>query len=171
MNTNTNTNDNICPTPSQPNNIFFFLEEPPVEDLDDNNIFLGQILQEFEDEYEENKENEDALASLDEALQEEQEISEYIENNYFVKKDIYFGNDELYYEQEYTVKDLMKICQYYEINKNVKASKCKKCDVVSTIVYYESCAENYEIVQRRHKLWSYMMELIEDPKMQEYVFW
>ena len=40
---NTNTNDNV-------NNIFFFLEEPPVEDLDDNNIFLGQILQEFEDE-------------------------------------------------------------------------------------------------------------------------
>ena len=160
MNTNTNTNDNA-------NNIFFFLEEPPVEDLDDNNIFLGQILQEFEEEYEE----EDALASLDAALKEEQEISEYIENDYFVKKDIYFGNDELYYEQEYTVKDLMKICQYYGINKNVKASKCKKGDVVATIVYYESCAENYEIVQRRHKLWSYMTELIEDPKMRGYVFW
>ncbi len=156
---NTNTNDNT-------NNIFFFLEEPPVEDLDDNNIFLGQILQEFEDE-----EAEDALASLDEALQEEQEISEYIENDYFVKKDIYFGNEELYYEQEYTVKDLMKICQYYGINKNVKAAKCKKCDVISTIIYYESCAENYEVVQRRHKLWSYMTELFEDPKMREYVFW
>jgi hypothetical protein len=160
MNTNTNTNDNA-------NNIFFFLEEPPVEDLDDNNIFLGQILQEFEEEYEE----EDALASLDAALKEEQEISEYIENDYFVKKDIYFGNDELYYEQEYTVKDLMKICQYYGINKNVKASKCKKGDVVATIVYYESCAENYDVVQRRHKLWSYMTELIEDPKMRGYVFW
>lgn len=161
MNTNTNTNDN-----PNSNNIFFFLEEPPVDDLDDNNIFLGQILQEFEEEYEE-----DALASLDAALKEEQEISEYIENDYFVKKDIYFGNDELYYEQEYTVKDLMKICQYYGINKNVKASKCKKSDVVATIVYYESIAENYEIVQRRHKLWSYMTELIEDPKMRGYVFW
>jgi hypothetical protein len=162
MNTNTNTNTNDNP---KSNNIFFFLEEPPIEDLDDNNIFLGQILQEFEEEAD------DALASLDAALQEEQEISEYIENDYFVKKDIYFGNEELYYEQEYTVKDLMRICQYYGINKNVKAAKCKKGDIISTIIYYESCAENYEIVQKRHKLWSYMTELIEDPKMREYVYW
>ena len=143
------------------NNIFFFLEEPPVEDLDDNNVFLGQIMQEFEEEEEAEF---DVIDSLDAALNNE-------EHDYFVKKDIYFGNEELYYEQEYKVKDLMKICHYYDISKNIKASKCKKSDIISTIVYYESDTENYEIVQRRHKLWSYMTELLEDPKMRGYVFW
>ena len=154
MNTETNQN---------PNNIFFFLEEPPIEDLDDNNIFLEQIMQEFEEEEEEN-ELDTALDALDSALDTDNQ-------DYFVKKDIYFGNEELYYEQEYTVKDLMKICHYYDISKNIKASKCKKSDIVSTIVYYESDTENYDIVQRRHKLWSYMTELLNDPKMRGYVFW
>ena len=154
MNTETNQN---------PNNIFFFLEEPPIEDLDDNNIFLEQIMQEFEEEEEEN-ELDTALDALDSALDTDNQ-------DYFVKKDIYFGNEELYYEQEYTVKDLMKICHYYDISKNIKASKCKKSDIVSTIVYYESDTENYDSVQRRHKLWSYMTELLNDPKMRGYVFW
>ena len=153
MNTETNQN---------PNNIFFFLEEPPIEDLDDNNIFLEQIMQEFEEE--EENELDTALDALDSALDTDNQ-------DYFVKKDIYFGNEELYYEQEYTVKDLMKICHYYDISKNIKASKCKKSDIVSTIVYYESDTENYDIVQRRHKLWSYMTELLNDPKMRGYVFW
>jgi hypothetical protein len=91
--------------------------------------------------------------------------------SYFIKKNFYSGNDEYYYNEEYKIKDLLKICQYYGIAKNVKASKCKKQDIISTIIYFESLQENYEIVEKRHKMWAYMTELLEDPKMRSYLLW
>jgi hypothetical protein len=91
--------------------------------------------------------------------------------SYFIKKNFYAGNDEFYYNEEYKIKDLLKICQYYGIAKNVKASKCKKQDIISTIIYFENSPENYEIVEKRHKMWAYMTELLEDPKMKCYLLW
>ena len=88
---------------------------------------------------------------------------------YFIKKNFYSGNDEYYYNEEYKIKDLLKICQYYGIAKNVKAAKCKKQDIISTIIYFESLQENYEMVEKRHKMWAYMTELLEDPKMKSYL--
>ena len=91
--------------------------------------------------------------------------------SYFIKKDLYNGNDEYYYNEEYKIKDLLKICQYYGIASSVKASKCKKQDIVSTIVYFEGQPENYEIVEKRHKMWAFMTELLEDTKMKNYLIW
>jgi len=70
-----------------------------------------------------------------------------------------------------TVKDLLKICQYYGIDKNIKASKCKKQDIISTIVFFESLPENVKIVNKRHKMWAYIVELTNDPKMKKYIIW
>jgi hypothetical protein len=53
---------------------------------------------------------------------------------YFLRKSD-FDNDELFYEQEYTVKELLKICSYYGLDKDIRSSKCKKQDIISTIVY------------------------------------
>jgi len=49
--------------------------------------------------------------------------------------------------------------------------KYKKPDIISSIVYFESLPENAEIVNNRHKLWSYITELLQDPKMKKYVIW
>ena len=70
-----------------------------------------------------------------------------------------------------TVKDLLKICQYYGIDKDIKASKCKKQDIISTIVFFESLPENVKIVNKRHKMWAYIVELTNDPKMKKYIIW
>ena len=70
-----------------------------------------------------------------------------------------------------TVKDLLKICQYYGIDKNIKASKCKKQDIISTIVFFESLPENDKIVNKRHKMWACISELLSDPKMKKYIIW
>lgn len=145
--TNINTNTNI----------HFFLEDLTEDKLEDNENMLQQLLQEFEN----------------------QELNMNICGNngdiddlgYFVKKQLYTGNEELYYDEEYTIKDLMKICQYYGIAKNIKASKCKKSDIISTIIYFENSVENIEIVNNRHKMWAYMTELINDPKMKQYLLW
>ena len=70
-----------------------------------------------------------------------------------------------------TVKDLLKICQYYGIDKDIKASKCKKQDIISTIVFFESLPENFKIVNKRHKMWACISELLSDPKMKKYIIW
>lgn len=70
-----------------------------------------------------------------------------------------------------TIKDLLKICQYYGIDKDIKASKCKKQDIISTIVFFESLPENVKIVNKRHKMWACISELLSDPKMKKYIIW
>lgn len=131
------------------NNITFLLEEKN-NDQELNDIEIQKMLSELNNEYEET----------------------YMSNTlfHFFNKDEYHNN-ELYYNQEYNVKDLIKICQYYGIDKNIKSSKCKKQDIISTIIFFESLPENFDIVQKRHKMWIYMEELINDPKMKKYIIW
>jgi len=89
---------------------------------------------------------------------------------YFLQKSN-FGNDELFYEQEYTIKELIKICSYYGLDKDIRTSKCKKQDIISTIIYFESLPENVEIVQKRNRMWAYISELLHDTKMKKYIIW
>ena len=152
---NAGINDNI---------IFFFEEKEEYEKTEtkinnkqeeiDNSI-IDNILNEVDDEDWSNN-----LTSYNDTL----------ELMYFKDREFY-GDDELYYNQEYNIKDLLKICQYYGIDKNIKSSKCKKQDIISTIIYFESLPENYEIVQKRNLMWAYMNELVNDQKMKKYLIW
>ena len=65
----------------------------------------------------------------------------------------------------------MKICCYYGLDKNIKSSKCKKQDIIATIVFFEGQNENAEIVYKRHNMWAYMTELMTDQKMRAYLIW
>ena len=94
------------------------------------------------------------------------EKEELLEEEYEV-----YENEELYYNEACTVKDLLKICHYYGIDKNVKASKCKKQDIITTLLYFESLPENFEIVQKRNRMWAYITELSNDSKMKQFVIW
>jgi|694.fasta_scaffold29402_7 hypothetical protein len=138
-------------------NITFFFEEFETTE-EDNDVELEKMMQEFQLNDDINHINENNYENMSDL-------------SYFIKKNFYAGNDEFYYNEEYKVKDLLKICQYYGIAKNIKASKCKKQDMISTIIYFENCSENYEIVEKRHKMWAYMAELLEDPKMKCYLLW
>jgi hypothetical protein len=142
-------------------NITFFLEDT-FDEIDNMspynpmvNDLVGQLLQNVD---EENVSDIDPNCLLNDL-------------SYCIKKELYCGNDELYYDEEYKIKDLMKICKYYGIASSVKASKCKKQDIISTIIYFENSPENYNIVFKRHKMWAYMTELLEDPKMKEFLLW
>ena len=132
-------------------NITFFLEETTSNNS--NDFEIQKMLSEFDEEYIPII-NDDANSSL----------------VYYTEKNFY-GDDELYYNQEYNVKDLLKICQYYGIDKDIKSSKCKNQDIISTIVFFESLPENSEISQQRHKMWAYIKELMNDSKMKKYVIW
>ena len=120
-------------------NIIFYFNE---EDKEDKEKDIEKMMYEFE--------------GLDENL----DIGE--DNNYVF-------DDKLSIYQEYTTKDLLKICNYYGIDKHIKSSKCKKQDIISTLVYFESLTENTKIVQQRNKMWVYMIEMLNDTKMKQYI--
>jgi hypothetical protein len=138
-------------------NIFFLLEE---KEHADTNVDLDQLLNEMNSNLDTNitNANSDITINNDSLL-------------YYIEKNVFSGEDEIYYNEKYTIKDLMKICNYYGIDKNIKSSKCKKQDIVSTIVFFEGQSENSEIVNRRHNMWAYMTELTADPKMRMYLLW
>ena len=144
-------NDTENNKPEQ-NNITFFLEEDEFENVEDNEFDIGKMMFDFD-------------VNTFECLDYQKDLI------YFIKKNMYGGNNEVYYNEEYKIKDLMKICQYYGIAKTIKSSKCKKSDIVSTIVYFENSSENYDVVEQRHKMWAYMSELLEDPKMKSFLLW
>ena len=90
---------------------------------------------------------------------------------YYKTKEKYNEDEHFYYESEYTVKDLMKICEYYKIDKQVKGEKNKKLGIISAIVFFESLAENQHIVIKRHEMWAYMDALRRDENMRKYIIW
>lgn len=145
-------------------NITFFLEDTQNDDLSLNNNeeIINQMMNEFN-----SINNIDSMNNINSM----NNIDSMNDLSYFIQKALYYGNDDLYYNEEYKLKDLMKICEYYGIAKNVKASKCKKQDIISTIIYFENCLDNYDIVLKRHKMWAYMKELLEDPKMRMFLLW
>jgi len=117
-------------------NISFSLKEKDTNELSENE--LQKMLQELDDKMNEEMLDENSVFN-----------NKNIDLVYFVNKDFY-NNDELYYNQEYSVKELLKICNYYGIDKNIRISKCKKQDIISTLIYFESLSENYLIVQQRN---------------------
>ena len=75
------------------------------------------------------------------------------------------------YELNYTVKQLMLICDYYGILKGVRNSKCNKNEIACAIVLFENNINNFEVCFKRKQLWEYINELKRDKFMKKYVLW
>ena len=141
------------------NNISFLLEEKDNNDNQNEN---------------ENENDEFDFSNFINEMDELTKDNNYNYNSellYYVEKSVFTNEDETYYSEKYTIKDLMKICCYYGIDKNIKSSKCRKQDIIATIVFFEGQIENANIVYKRHNMWAYMTELIADPKMRAYLLW
>ena len=75
------------------------------------------------------------------------------------------------YNENYTVKELLLICEYYGIAKELKAKKCNKEIIIEFLVDFESKITNTEVVCKRKNWWFYMNELKSDKFMKKYIFW
>jgi hypothetical protein len=73
------------------------------------------------------------------------------------------------YRENFTVKELLLICDYYGIAKELKSNKCNKCEIIEFLVIFESHSINSVIVFKRQKLWFYINELKNDKFMKKYV--
>jgi hypothetical protein len=74
------------------------------------------------------------------------------------------------YELNFNVKQLMLICEYYNL-KDIRVNKLKKSDIIEQIVLFENNPENIEIVTKRKELWYYIDELKNDKMMKRFVIW
>jgi hypothetical protein len=73
------------------------------------------------------------------------------------------------YNINYNVSDLLVICDYYGISKNLKATKANKQKIIETLVFFENDVANESIVIKRQTMWFYMNELKNDAFMKKYV--
>ena len=85
-------------------------------------------------------------------------------------------SDDMYasitdYDENYTIKQLLQICEYYGLIKEIRTAKGKRLDVIGALVMFESNSENGAKVYRRKQLWHYMNELRSDKFMKKFVFW
>jgi hypothetical protein len=103
----------------------------------------------------------------------ESENTKSIEYN-FNETEIY--EYELYpqyyhYDMNFTIQQLLLICEYYNIVKSNKLKKENKIKIIHKLVEFENEPKNREIVLQRKKLWFYIAELKNDKMMKKYILW
>jgi hypothetical protein len=75
------------------------------------------------------------------------------------------------YDTNYSVKQLLLICDYYGLLKEVKMNKFKKQELILFLLDFEENMENSLIVYKRKQLWYFMDELKNDKFMKKYILW
>ena len=75
------------------------------------------------------------------------------------------------YELNFNVKQLLLICEYYGISKDIRVNKLKKQDIIEQIILFEKNMEYIDITIKRKEMWYYMSELKNDKMMKKFVIW
>jgi hypothetical protein len=123
----------------------------------EQNIAISYYIEEIENKEKENKE-----INIEEFMSE-------LENSEF--------NDDLTvpkminYHENFTVKELLLICDYYGFAKELKTNKCNKDQIIETLVSFESDLNNSDIVFKRQNMWFFINELKNDKFMKKFLLW
>lgn len=75
------------------------------------------------------------------------------------------------YTINFTIKQLMVICEYYGLSKMLKSNKNNKEYIVNALVLFEKDYANQDIVFKRRNMWYFMAELKNDKLMKKYIIW
>jgi hypothetical protein len=73
------------------------------------------------------------------------------------------------YKNNYTVKELLIICDYYGLMKEVRLNKFKKDELINFLLDFEENTNNSSIVYKRKLLWYFVHELKNDKFMKKYI--
>jgi hypothetical protein len=123
--------------------------------------------------------NENVFFSLDESDQSDDsnEIPNFLDDFNFTNEINDLNNEGIIevmfldYKLNYTVKELLLICEYYGISKELKINKCCKDIIIQFLVDFESIPLNNTIVLRRQEMWRCINILKNDKFMKKYVLW
>ena len=77
----------------------------------------------------------------------------------------------LNYHENFTVKELLLICDYYGFGKELKNNKYNKDQIIHYLVTFETDPNNSDIVFKRQNMWFYINELKNDKFMKKFVLW
>jgi len=101
------------------------------------------------------------------------EIMSNFENEMFndYESENIIASQILNYQMNFTIKQLIVICDYYGISKEIKLNKATKIEIINTLVYFENNSINEDVVLKRQNLWFYLNELKNDKVMKKYVLW
>jgi hypothetical protein len=104
------------------------------------------------------------------------DLNELMENFEMEKFNLINNNNNINIVDEelidnYLVTDLLKICEYYALSKNIKMAKYKKQEIIDAIYLFENDIFNNDIVEKRKRLWKNIKELSEDKIMKKYIIW
>ena len=122
-----------------------------------------------------NNSNENVFFSLDETEYDTNKDNSSELNN--LLSDFDFEDDGIIevmhvdYKINYTVKELLLICEYYGLAKELKNQKCCKDLIIIVLVDFESDPLNNTIVLRRQEMWRYINILKNDKFMKKHVLW
>jgi len=136
-------------------NITLFLQEKDCDNDDDNH----------DNDHDINNENNENVIDIEKLIEEFESLNNNKQNLGFLNKNSEEALNSL------TVNQLLKICEYYNLLKNVKIAKYKKNEIVNAITLFEIDINNSLTVMKRKKLWNYMYELSNDAMMKKYVIW
>jgi hypothetical protein len=111
-----------------------------------------------------------------------QEIEQENENNFDINElmaeieNTELNNDlsipqMINYNENYTLKELLLICEYYGFAKELKQNKYNKEQIIHFLVTFESDINNSDIVFKRQNMWFYINELKNDKFMKKFVLW
>ena len=72
---------------------------------------------------------------------------------------------QLDYQENYTMADLKKIADYYDI----QTRKLRKDELIQELVLFESDENNNEVYLRRLQAWYWLKEFKQDAKLKQYI--
>ena len=73
--------------------------------------------------------------------------------------------------ENYTIKQLLLICEYYGFAKELKTNKYNKQQIIEFLVSFENDNINTIIVCKRKQMWFYINELKNDKFMKKFILW
>jgi hypothetical protein len=91
----------------------------------------------------------------------EQEQSILEDDKIILEKTIYYN--------KYTVKELLLICEYYNIHREIMYNKLRKEHIIEQIIWYEIQMDNIELVNKRFQRWNYMNIIKKDPVLGKFL--
>lgn len=142
------------------------VENSNIENLNIENANIYEQITFDINEIEDIKNEENDEINLDELLKEIMKEIETAEGN-----DNLLFNKMIEYNENYTVKELLIICDYYGFAKELKLNKYNKMQIIDFLVNFEAEPANANIALKRQTMWIYINELKNDKFMKKYILW
>tara|TARA_B100001063_G_C16769292_1_gene560543 strand:- start:406 stop:810 length:405 start_codon:yes stop_codon:yes gene_type:complete len=98
-------------------------------------------------------------------IESEKKETEYMENMWDDNLANEFITQQFYYSDNFTLKELHHIANYYDISKRKK----RKNELIDDIIAFELDTENTEIVETRKRLWFYLNEIKNDKYLSKFI--